>query len=462
MPMLSAPPSTALATVKQNEQPHTYGDDVRAFGARLRAKRAVVGVVGQGYVGFPLAQRIAKCGYKTVGFDLNGDTVVRCQEENRSRNYHAAMTVFALQPCDVLIVAVPTPTRFNGVAYEPDLSMVVSAVRSLVKHVLSDGRQRLVILESTYAPGTTRNVVVPLIEEAHTVGETVFVGYSPERIDPGNSRFTLENTPKVTSGYDEASAYLTQLFYSQILERAVAASSMEAAEATKILENTFRFINITFAQEFDTYCEALGVDAHEVTSLASSKPFGFMPFFAGPGIGGHCIAEDPYFLYESMVEEGIQPKILEAAIQNHEGRARVIVDRIARHLGRPLKGARILLLGVSYKPNIGDARRSPAMPILQLLEAAGASVEYHDEYVARFANRTSVDLPGADPANYHLAVLLTVHTTVDYTAMEAAGWRIYNARGTATPEAARAAPRRSRQLGEMLGLTKSPRLAEAG
>lgn len=423
--------------------------------ARIRSRKAVVGVVGQGYVGFPLAQRIAKCGYKTFGFDLNGDTVARCEAENTSRRYRAVMTVLALRPCDVLIVAVPTPTRFTGSVYEPDLTLVVSAVRSLATHVLDDQRPRLVLLESTYAPGTTRTVVAPIIAEKHQLGVDVFLGYSPERIDPGNPRFHLENTPKVTSGYDDVAAALTQLCYSQFIDRAVAASSLEAAEATKILENTFRFINITFAQEFDRYCEQAGISAHEVTNLAATKPFGFMPFFAGPGIGGHCIAEDPYFLYQAMRDTGMEAPILHAALDNHESRAQVIVERIARQLGRPLAGARILLLGVSYKPHIGDARRSPALPILQLLEAAGATVAYHDPYVARFADRTSTDLATADPDACDLAVLLTEHTTVDYAAMEAAGWQIYNARGT-TPVRRAQPSARSRALGEMLRL----RLAE--
>src|SRR5579871_6874334 len=164
-----------------------------ALGALIRTRKAIVGVVGQGYVGFPLAQRIAQSGYRTLGFDLNGDTVARCEQENTSRRYRAVMTVLALKPCDILIIAVPTPTRFTGTAYEPDLAMVVSAVRSLVAHVLDESRPRLVVLESTYAPGTTRNVVAPLIAEKHALGETVLLGYSPERIDPGNTRFHLEN-----------------------------------------------------------------------------------------------------------------------------------------------------------------------------------------------------------------------------------------------------------------------------
>ena len=428
--------------------------------AKIRTRRAVVGVVGQGYVGFPLAQRTARCGFKTFGFDLNGDTVARCEAANTSRRYRAVMTVLALRPCDVLIVAVPTPTRFSGAAYEPDLTLVVSAVRSLVTHVLDDHRPRLVLIESTYAPGATRTVVAPIIAEKLPLGEQVFLGYSPERIDPGNQRFQLANTPKITSGFDAAAAALTQLFYSQVVDRAVPASSLEAAEATKILENTFRFINITFAQEFDRYCEQAGISAHEVTQLAATKPFGFMPFYAGPGIGGHCIAEDPYFLYAAMREAGSDAPILQAALANHEGRAQVIVARIARQLGRPLQGARILLLGVSYKPNLGDARRSPAQPIVQLLEAAGATVGYHDPYVATFAERRSTDLATADPADYDLAVLITRHSDLDYGALAAAGWTIWDAHTSSMQRPTPCGERHPRTLGELLHIAKSLHLTE--
>jgi nucleotide sugar dehydrogenase len=449
------------AKVAPTEHDHNVPEEHRLLEAKIRSRKAVVGVVGQGYVGFPLAQRIAQSGYRTLGFDLNGDTVARCEQENRSRRYRAVMTVLALRPCDVLIVAVPTPTRFTGTVYEPDLAMVISAVRSLASHVLDESRPRLVVLESTYAPGTTRNVVAPIIAERHALGTNVLLGYSPERIDPGNTRFNLENTPKITSGMDAASAEIVQLFYSSIIERAVPATSMEAAEATKILENTFRFINITFAQEFDTYCEQAGISAQEVVSLAATKPFGFMPFYAGPGIGGHCIAEDPYFLYQAMQDAGCEASILSAGLRNHENRASVIVERIARAMGRPLAGARVLLLGVSYKPNIGDARRSPAMPILQLLEAAGASVDYHDPYVPRFADRTSIDLSGAVPESYDLAVLLTEHSCVDHAALVDAGWKLWNADGRKTPRALQAVEAKFRGIGSVLRRpSKALRLAE--
>lgn len=396
---------------------------------KIRSKRAVVGVVGQGYVGFPLAQRSAESGYRTYGFDISVDTVARCEKANRFHNYKAVLTPSALRACDVLIVAVPTPTKSEGGRHEPDLALVINAVRTLSSCVINDNQPRLLVLESTYAPGTTRTVVAPMLAEAIEAGRLA-LGYSPERIDPGNPRFNLVNTPKVTSGIDAAAAWLVNRFYSQIVDRVVPATNLEAAEATKILENTFRFISITFAQEFDSYCDRAGIDAREITNLASSKPFGFMPFYAGAGIGGHCIAEDPYYLYQSMLDLGMAPHILESAIENHEARAGVIVDRIADQLGgRPIAGARILLLGVSYKPNVGDPRRSPAQPILERLEAEGARVDYHDALVPRFGGHNSLELKTARPQDYDLAVLITAHQHLDYDALAGAGWRIYDTRG---------------------------------
>ncbi|MFN8556508.1 MAG: nucleotide sugar dehydrogenase [Dehalococcoidia bacterium] len=299
-------------------------------------------------------------------------------------------------------------------------------------------------------------MIAPMVAAKHDLGVMAALGYPPEPIDPGNQTFSLVNTPKVTSGYDAGSAWLTQFFYAQIVERAVPASSLEAAEATKILENTFRFINITFAQEFDEYCEKMGLNAREITTLAGTKPFGFMPFFAGPGIGGHCIAEDPYYLYESMRLSGMEPKILEAAIANHERRAAVIVERVVRRLGgRPIHGARILLLGVSYKPNIGDPRQSPAAPILRQLESEGAVVDYHDSHVPRFAGRASVDLAAAAAEDYDLAVLITEHADIDQAALLKDGWRIVDTRNATRSHGAERPQRRfAERIGEVVRLLK--------
>ena len=441
-----------------------------ALAAKITTTRAVVGVIGQGYVGFPLAQRIAQCGFETYGFDISGATVERCRAANRFPTYQAVRSAIHLAKCDVLLIAVPTPTKDLEDRREPDLSVVINAVKTLLINLPDDGKARMIVLESTYAPGTTRNVVAPLIAAKHELGVTIALGYSPERIDPGNEVHHLVNTPKVTSGWDDASATLVQLFYSQVLERAVPATSMEAAEATKILENTFRFINITFAQEFDQYCQREGLDAREVTGLAATKPFGFMPFYAGAGIGGHCIAEDPYYLYQSIIDSGHEAPMLKAAIDNHEERPGVILERVVQRLGgRPVHGARILLLGVAYKKNIGDARRSPAQPILELLEHEGAHVDYSDRWVPRFCNRVSVDFDAVRPEDYDLVVIITNHDGIDYGSLEDKGWRVLDTNGALRshiiePLTERALRQKNAQpagrLGEVLRLFKT-RPAEA-
>ena len=409
--------------------PAATGRDTDWLLRRIHAKRAFVGVIGQGYVGFPLAQRIAHCGFTTVGYDINSETLQRCTATNGSHRYRATSSAEALATCVVIIIAVPTPTIVEGSRRRPDLSLVLTAVANTLS-LLRVNRPKLIVVESTYAPGTTRRQVAPLIAEQYRLGQDVFLGYSPERIDPGNASYDVANTPKITSGYDATSAELTQEFYSRVVSRAIPASSMEAAEATKMLENTFRFISITFAQEFDEYCASAGLDAREVTDLAATKPFGFMPFFAGAGIGGHCIAEDPYYLEESMDERGASADILRAALRNHESRAGVIVRRICAAAGGTLQGARVLLLGVSYKPNIGDARQSPATGLVNALEAVGATVDYHDPYVRTFANRRSIDLMAARPFDYDVAAIITPHDDFDLDAMELDGWPLFDTRRT--------------------------------
>lgn len=394
---------------------------------RIAERTACVAVVGQGYVGFPLAQAVARAGFRTYGFDTATRTAERCQRENRAPAYRAGTSADPLAESDVIVIAVPTPTRNDNGVRSPDLSYVVSALATVGEFHRSHPRPRLLILECTYAPGTTRELVRPLVAQAHAAGMPLVIGYSPERIDPGHPEHSLCNTPKIVSGYDAGAAALVEDFYAAFIPQTARASSMESAEAAKMLENAFRFVNITFAQEFDDYCEAAGMSAREITALAGTKPFGFMPFYAGPGIGGHCIAEDPYFLRRAMAEAGTPAGILDAAMANHESRAEVIVERIARRLApRPMPDARVLLLGVTYKANVGDTRMSPADPIREALIARGATVDYHDPYVDRWHRGRSVDLAMAAPGTYDLTVVVTHHSTLDLCRLRAAGWRLYD------------------------------------
>jgi nucleotide sugar dehydrogenase len=397
----------------------------------IRTARCTVGVIGQGYVGFPLAQRAAACGFRTIGIDLDTRAVERARSLNTWDRYGCTGDVSALAECAVVIIAVPTPTTTAAGGFVPDLGAVRAAAQSVGRFPPARGA-RLVIVESTYAPGTTREVVAPLVGQG-TAGRPTAIAYSPERIDPGNDRFDVVNIPKLVSGLDEQAGQLAAEFYGRIVERVVPASSVEAAEAAKLLENVFRFVNITFAQEFDEFCDRIGVSSREVVGLAATKPFGFMPFTAGAGIGGHCIAEDPYFLRAAMQGTGLEAAILEAAIGNHESRAAVLAERIERRLGG-LAGRDILLLGVTYKPDVADTRRSPASDLVAVLEAAGARVSFADPYVPSFAGREGVDLEGVGAGDFAVAVVVSRHRAFDLAAMHAAGWALFDPADTVPAE----------------------------
>jgi UDP-N-acetyl-D-glucosamine dehydrogenase len=413
-------PATVGVLAREADAPRspfeTLADDIRTA-------RCTVGVVGQGYVGFPLAQRAAACGFRTIGIDLDPCAVERARSLNTWDRYGCTSDLSALAECSVVMIAVPTPTATTPEGFAPDLGAVRAAAQVVGRFPPSRGA-RLVIVESTYAPGTTREVVAPLVGPGTSERPTA-IAYSPERIDPGNDRFDVVNIPKLVAGLDEDASQLAAEFYGQIVERVVPASSVEAAEAAKLLENVFRFVNITFAQEFDEYCDRIGVSSREVVGLAATKPFGFMPFSAGAGIGGHCIAEDPYFLRAAMVGAGLAPPILEASIGNHENRAAVLAERIRRRLGG-LTGRNILLLGVTYKPDVADTRRSPAGELVRVLEAAGAHVGFADPYVQAFAGMSSVDLDAARPGEVALAVVVTRHRAFDLDRMRAAGWALFD------------------------------------
>lgn len=392
--------------------------------SRIRERTARVVVVGQGYVGFPLAQRVAERGFPTIGLDRSDDVRKRCEGMNVHPSYRASSDSGDLVDAEVVIIAVPTPTLDTEAGRTPDLGAVRDALAAVGVHRVPAELARLVVIESTYAPGTTRSLAAEFLGREGT--GRLAIGYSPERIDPGNAQFTVDNIPKVVSGLDDGSAQLVREFYDAVVKETVLASSVEAAEACKLLENTFRFINITFAHEFEEYCRAVGVSAREATMLAATKPFGYMPFHAGPGIGGHCIAEDPYYLHEAMRAASVDAKVLGSALENHENRAAVIADRIAARLGGSVEGRHVILLGVSYKPDVADTRRSPASEILRELRARGATVGYHDPLVSTFDGLQSIDVKRCEAADYDLAVTITRHTGLDTGALVAAGWPVFD------------------------------------
>ena len=397
------------------------------------SRRARVGIVGLGYVGLPLGAAFAEAGFRVIGYDIDvtrtssinaGQSPIRDVASSRiTRLVEADLLLatadaarFAEADPDVVVICVPTPLTAER---QPDLTYVVAA-SDLVARLLRRGQ--LVILESTTYPGTTREIVLPRLERTGLrVGEDVFLAFSPERVDPGNPRYGITNTPKVTGGMDLESTELATLFYRQAVETVVPVSSPEAAEMVKLLENTFRSVNIALVNEMALMCDRLGIDVWEVIDAAATKPFGFMPFFPGPGVGGHCIPLDPIYLAWKVKTLDYDARFIALASEINHERPRYVAARVIEALasrGRSVNGAAILILGVAYKPDIDDPRESPAIAIIDLLRSAGARVSYADPHVPSLALEhetlsaeplTADRLEAADAV-----VVVTNHRAFDY------------------------------------------------
>lgn len=403
---------------------------------RIARREARIATVGLGYVGLPLALTISEAGFPTTGLDLNGarvaainagERVISYFPEERIRSavaggkFAATDDFAALAEADVILICVPTPL---SPAREPDLSYVIRAAEGIAER-LRPGH--LVVLESTVWPGATATVVKPILEaRGLRAGEDFFLAFSPEREDPGNDKFDTRSIPKVVGADDTRSRELIDQFYSQIVTKTVPVSSLATAEAVKLAENSFRTVNIALVNEMKVALEAMGVDVWEVVKAASTKPFGYMPFYPGPGIGGDCIPVSPVYLSWRARDVGSALPIIDLARANNDGAPDMIAGRVAVELskdGRPVKDARILILGVAYKKNVEDTRESPALAILKRLEAMGADCDYHDPYfpvmpVTRdhpaLAGRRSVTLTGDAVAGYDAVLVATDHTDVDY------------------------------------------------
>lgn len=409
---------------------------------RLEARTATAGIIGLGYVGLPLAAACGRAGITTVGFDIDP---VKPPKLNTGRSYIAAVSDMELArlvnerrfiatceferlaECDVIVICVPTPlTRYR----EPDLSYIESTARTIARHLR---RGQLVVLESTTYPGTTREVVKPILETSGlTSGRDFFIGFSPEREDPGNELFTTVTIPKVIAGEGAAASALMAAFYGAVVKQVVPVSSPETAEAVKITENVFRAVNIALANELKVIYEAMGIDVWEVIEAAKTKPFGFMPFYPGPGLGGHCIPIDPFYLTWKSHEFELPTRFIELAGEINLSMPRYVVAMLAKALdqrqGRGLRDARILLIGLAYKKNVPDIRESPSFKLIELLEGRGARVDYHDPHVltipktrehAEFAGRRSVVLDPEAVAGYDAVLISTDHDSVDYATLTA-------------------------------------------
>jgi UDP-N-acetyl-D-glucosamine dehydrogenase len=385
-----------------------------------------VGVIGLGYVGLPLAVAFAGEGCDVVAVDLDarkieaieaGESYIEDVSSERLREVsgriHASTRYARLAKADVVLICVPTPLTRNR---EPDLGPLIDSTRALAE-VLQAGQ--LVVLESTTYPGTTREQVAPLLEESGLVaGQDFHLAFSPERVDPGRTDFTLRNTPKVVGGLTEACAERAQEIYGLVCEHLVRVSSPEAAELTKLLENIFRSVNIALVNELAMLTDRMGIDIWEVVDAAASKPYGFMRFEPGPGMGGHCLPVDPFYLSWRAREFDMTTEFIELAGKVNQQMPYHCVAKVERALndtGMPVKGARIAVLGVSYKPGVGDVRESPALKILTLLRALGADIRYHDPHVPSLPEFDLSSQPLEQALeDVDLALIVTAHPGIDY------------------------------------------------
>ncbi len=405
--------------------------------SRLEDGTATIGIIGLGYVGLPLALACARAGYRVIGFDINADRVAAINAGEQVISYldpaemreaisagrFEATTDFArLGEPDALSICVPTPLTRNR---DPDLSYVVNTAEMIAK-TLRPGQ--LVVLESTTWPGTTREVVQPVLERAGGIaGETFFLAFSPEREDPGNKSFNTVSIPKLVGADDPQSRKLAETFYGKTVAKVVPVNSAAVAEAAKLTENIFRAVNIALVNELKLVYAEMGIDVWEVIAAAATKPFGYQAFYPGPGLGGHCIPIDPFYLTWKAREFGIESRFIELAGQINTSMPRHVLGELSRALnaqsGRGLKGSKVLILGLAYKSDVDDLRESPSLTLIDMIEAQGASCDFHDPHIplvpqtrehASLSGRTSVPLTSETLGGYDAVLIATDHGAVDY------------------------------------------------
>jgi UDP-N-acetyl-D-glucosamine dehydrogenase len=412
----------------------------------INKRRANIGIIGLGYVGLPLAITFANAGFNVTGIDPNQEKV---DSINRGESYildvpnaHVRKHVEAgrlrattdyslLTEIDAVSICVPTPLRKTG---DPDLSFIANASESLAPYL---HRGMVIVLESSTYPGTTRELVLPKLSECCglKVGEDFFLAFSPERVDPGRTDWTTYNTPKVVGGITQACTEVSTTWYAQALETVVPVSTTEVAEMTKLLENTFRMINISMVNELAQMCDRLGIDVWEVIDAAATKPFGFMKFTPGPGMGGHCIPIDPLYLSWKMKSINYTARFIDLASEIDSNMPRYVVSKIQDALNRykkPLNGSKVLILGVAYKPNINDLRESPAFDVIHLLQEKGALVSYYDPFVPEvdfeFVRMNSEKDLAAAVEKADCVAIITNHSKVDYHLVFEKAQLIFDAR----------------------------------
>ena len=403
---------------------------------KIKEKTAVVGVIGLGYVGLPLVLEFNRAGYPVVGFDLDEKKIKalgrsksyirhipdeRLAKLNQGGRFEATADFDRLNECDALLICVPTPLTANR---EPDLSFVEKTARQ-IRNSLRRGQ--LISLESTSYPGTSDDLITPILEgnsKSYKVGRDFFVAYSPEREDPGNLAHSTRSIPKIVGGVTKVCGDLAEALYGSVVERVVRVSGTREAEMSKLLENIFRSVNIALVNELKQVCERMGINIWEVIDAASTKPFGFMPFYPGPGLGGHCIPIDPFYLTWKAREYKLSTRFIELAGEVNAAMPGYVVGKTLEALndaGKPLRGSRVLVLGAAYKKDVDDMRESPTLALIELLREKGAVVEYNDPYIPRLPptrkykfNMKSQKLSEEKLASVDLVLIATDHSLYDY------------------------------------------------
>jgi len=413
---------------------------------KIKGKAAKIGIIGLGYVGLPLAVAFAEAAFRVLGFDIQQN---RVDLVNKGQSYiadvdskvlkevvtkgllEASTDQSRIKEVNAICICVPTPLTKTK---DPELSYVIRE-SEVVSRYLQKGQ--LVVLESTTYPGTTREVMLPILEHSGLkAGRDFYLAFSPERVDPGSKNYNIRNTPKVVGGMDPKSTKLATLLYSQIVERVVPVSSPEVAEMTKIFENVFRNVNIALVNELAQLCDKMGISVWEVIDAAATKPFGYMPFYPGPGIGGHCIPLDPYYLANKAREYDFHTRFIELAADINEYMPYYVVSRIADAInskGKGLHGAKVLVLGVAYKRDVEDVRESPSLKLIRLLCGKGATVSYNDPYMASVKisenNLRSVELTDEQLASADCVVIATDHSCYDYRNIARKAGLVFDTRG---------------------------------
>ena len=400
---------------------------IKELSDKIKNRTAKIGIIGMGYIGIPLSLAFANTGFSITGFDKDNSRVKKIDTGKQVMKHITSDSMMRfisnpknrvtsdfkeLRKVDCVIICVPTPLDIHDC---PDMSYIVDATSNIFKE-LSKGQ--LVILESTTYPGTTKSIVKPILEKSNLkAGKDFFLAYSPEREDPGNKDFNMSKIPKIVSGYTGNCLELTKQLYETIVPETILVSSMEAAESTKLLENVFRAVNIAMVNELKIVFEKMGVNIWEVIDAAKTKPFGFMPFYPGPGIGGHCIPVDPFYLSWKAKEFNTNAKFVELAGEINKKMPIHVSNRIEYALRmdkKNIKESKILVIGIAYKRDIDDIRESPAIKIIDLLTEKGASIQYHDPFIKKFKNLKSIDLTGSNIKEFDALVIITNHSNINY------------------------------------------------